>query len=107
MNKTGKNDKNRGPGFVPIKGFKRLANRHLESNSIESKVTLMMFTISVAHVISFIPYLIHVVNLWIKQKGSSEQEFNAGTQIALRSYMLTNAINPYIFGFLIQFSKLR
>ena len=76
---------------------RRVKKRPPEAGHIERKVTLMMFTINVAFLVSFIPYFI--VSLWIKQQSnSSTHEFNSGIQIALRSYMLNNAINPYIIG---------
>jgi len=34
-----------------------------------------------------------------QQTQSSEQEFSVGVQVALRSYMLNSAVNPYIIGF--------
>ena len=75
-----------------------MCKRPLEAKNVERKVTLMIFTLNVAFFVSFIPYFI--VNVWVKQQSnSSAQEFNAGIQIALRSYMLNNAINPYIIGF--------
>lgn len=64
---------------------------------VEKRVTLMMLVITIVSVISFVPYF--VVNLGIRRNtGTSEQELSVGVQIALRSFMLNNAVNPYIIG---------
>ena len=64
---------------------------------VEQKVTIMMIVITSVSIISFVPYF--VVNLGIKSNSdTSDQEFSVGIQIALRSYILNNAVNPYIIG---------
>lgn len=64
---------------------------------VEKKVTLMMTVITILSMISFVPYF--VVNLGIKPNSdTSDQEFSVGIQIALRSYILNNAVNPYVIG---------
>ena len=97
LSRKDEKDIDRDSGLDPNQDVRGSTERCPEAPKIERKVTLMMFTISVVFLISFLPYFF--VNLWIKrQDNSSAQEFNAGIQIALRSYMLNNAINPYIIG---------
>jgi amino acid transporter len=68
-----------------------------QSYHAERKVSIMMMAVTIGSIASFVPYFI--VNLTLKANSkTSEQEFNVGVQIALRSYMLNNAINPYLMG---------
>lgn len=69
----------------------------IRHSHVERNVTIMMIVITVASILSFVPYFI--VNLTLKRKSNSpEQEFEVGIQIALRSFILNNAVNPYITG---------
>jgi len=40
----------------------------------------------------------HLVNLYLQQAISTQQDFSAGDQMAMRSFMLNSAVNPYIIG---------
>lgn len=83
-----------GPTPV-LQNFKPLRRCH--SYHAERKVSIMMMAVTIGSIASFVPYFI--VNLAIKANSkTSEQEFNVGVQIALRSYMLNNAINPFLMG---------
>ena len=68
------------------------AKRNFE---VEKKISLMMICVFVTSIVAFIPHF--VINL--RYGGEvSEQEFNVGTQIALRLFMLNSAVNPFIMG---------
>ncbi|XP_045156302.2 tyramine receptor Ser-2-like [Mercenaria mercenaria] len=72
-------------------------SKRKHADAIERKIAVMMIVITGASVLSFVPYFI--VNLGVKRKSNTpEQEFSVGMQIALRSFMLNNAVNPYIMG---------
>ena len=62
----------------------------------ERQITIMMSIITVLSFVSFVPYFF--VNLFVKDSTGDvvEREFNSIIQIALRSYKLHNALNPYI-----------
>lgn len=74
---------------------KNVKRHHGQSVYAETKVAIMMIAVTIGSIVSFVPYFI--VNLTLKAKpGVSEQEFTAGIQIALRTFMLNSSINPYI-----------
>ena len=74
-------------------------------DAIERKIAIMMIVLTVASILCFVPYFI--VNLAVKRNSNTpEQEFSVGMQIALRSFMLNNAVNPYILCYFnTQFKK--
>ncbi|XP_045215261.2 bombesin receptor subtype-3-like [Mercenaria mercenaria] len=73
-------------------------SKRKRAEAIERKIAIMMIAITGASILSFVPYFI--VNLAVKRGSNTpEQEFSVGIQIALRSFMLNNAVNPYIMGF--------
>lgn len=76
----------------------RVKRPTIKSNfNAEKKITLMMLCIFITSIVSFIPHF--AVNLGMKANGHlSEQEFSVGIQVALRLFMLNNAVNPYIIG---------
>ncbi|XP_052762411.1 annetocin receptor-like [Mya arenaria] len=77
--------------------LKRQKIKSIKQARRERKVTIMMIIVTVVSLASFSPYFI--VTFGLKQADqSADQEFNVGVQIALRSFMLNNAINPYIMG---------
>ncbi|XP_060564882.1 D(2) dopamine receptor-like [Ruditapes philippinarum] len=75
------------------------------ADAIERKIAIMMIVLTVASILCFVPYFI--VNLAVKRNSNTpEQEFSVGIQIALRSFMLNNAVNPYILCYFnTQFKK--
>lgn len=82
---------------IRLNTLKKKMTKATAEMQVEKKVTLMMTVITILSMISFVPYF--VVNLGIKPNSdTSDQEFSVGIQIALRSYILNNAVNPYIIG---------
>ncbi|XP_053405047.1 growth hormone secretagogue receptor type 1-like [Mercenaria mercenaria] len=80
-----------------IKEHKERNSKRKHAYAIERKIAVMMIVITAASFLSFVPYFI--VSLGLKRKSNTpEQEFSVGVQIALRSFMLNNAVNPYIMG---------
>lgn len=68
-----------------------------ENYKLEKKVTIMMLCVFIVSAVSFVPHF--VINMIMKSEGEvSEQELSVGYQIALRLFILNNAVNPYIMG---------
>lgn len=73
--------------------------KHKEDENI--KLTIVMITITVLFVISFLPYL--SLTVWRIVKGKHEAEFlsDAGLvafKIGSRSFLLNSAVNPWVYG---------
>lgn len=76
---------------------KKKRNTWKESFQLEKKVSLMMLCVFIVSAVSFVPHF--ALNLYMSSREKiSEQDFNVGTQIALRLFMLNNCVNPYIMG---------
>lgn len=76
---------------------KKKRNTWKESFHLEKKVSLMMLCVFIVSAVSFVPHF--ALNLYMSSREKiSEQDFNVGTQVALRLFMLNNCVNPYIMG---------
>lgn len=74
-------------------------SKHTEDENV--KLTLVMITITVLFVVSFLPYL--SLTVWRIIKGKHEAEFlsDAGLvafKIGSRSFLLNSAVNPWVYG---------
>lgn len=79
----------------------RIDKQTLDSKTVKS--TLIMIAITAAFIISCLPYLALVI--WRTFKGGHETEFLTDNEkifydIGIRSFLLNNAINPILYGFL-------
>lgn len=63
----------------------------------EQKIALMMLVVTSVSVISFVPYFVVYIGI-NKLSEFSDQKSSVGIEIASRSYILNNVVNPYIIG---------
>lgn len=63
----------------------------------DKKITLLMLSVFIASVVSFVPYF--VLNLAIEGDGHLlNHDFDVGTELVLRSFMLQFVVNPFTTG---------
>ena len=107
---TGKHGKNSEESAVSAvetrdaKGTAELDQKKLQAQNINTrKYTIIMLSISIAFIISFVPYLALITWRTLSKDYEpnlfSESQLVA-FQIGVRSFLLSSACNPLIYGFL-------
>ncbi|XP_061197739.1 orexin receptor type 2-like [Saccostrea echinata] len=82
--------------------------RHSRNNVRVTRTTVVLFAVTVAYVISFLPFLIVMVVRSVAKnfEESLSPEAEVAYKFSTKSYFINNAINPLIYSFLnINFRK--
>ncbi|XP_052808286.1 uncharacterized protein LOC128237105 [Mya arenaria] len=76
------------------KSLKRKKTKAKQNRNTERRITLMMFVMTLASVLSFAPYYAILL-------GSMENQFeyNIWKRILIRSFLLNSSINPFVIGY--------
>lgn len=67
--------------------------------SADKKTTLMLFAITVVYVVSFLPFLALATHRASVKVRNINNHLEALYQLAIRSYLVNSAVNPFIYSF--------